>query len=143
MTEPKAILLVEDNDADVELAREALREVGRESRLAVARDGEEALRYVFGDGGGADGRLPSLVLLDLGLPGIGGLEVLKRLRADERTKLLPVVVLTNSNDEIDGVESYKLGCNSYLRKPSNFGEFIKSIGELTTYWLERNRIPKG
>lgn len=140
MTESNTILLVEDNPGDVELARQALRDLGREGRLDVARDGEEALRCVFG-GGGRPGVVPALVLLDLRLPGMSGLEVLRRLRADPRTKLVPIVVLTGSDDEIDVVESYQLGCNSYLRKPSSFGEFIKRIGELTNYWLERNQVP--
>jgi len=130
--EARTILLVEDNSGDVELARQALRDLGKEERLDVARDGEEALRRVFG-GGGRPGVVPTLVLLDLRLPGMSGLEVLKRLRGDPRTKLVPIVVLTGSDDEIDVVESYELGCNSYLRKPSNFGEFIKGIGDLTTY----------
>jgi two-component system, response regulator len=141
MSESKVILLVEDNPDDVELARQALKELGKEEKLVVARDGDEALRFVFGNDRGNGATIPSLILLDLKLPGMNGLEVLQHLRTDERTRLVPVVILTSSEEEVDVVEGYRLGCNSYLRKPSNFGEFIKSIGALTNYWLELNQAP--
>ncbi len=144
MKKPKVILLVEDNPDDIELARRALRKYTPDSEIVVAVDGAEALDYLFG-AGAYEGRdmsvMPSLILLDLKLPKIQGLEVLRRLRADKRTQLIPVVVLTASEDEEDLIESYDLGCNSYLRKPVNFAMFIENVGQVGRYWLRTNEPP--
>jgi two-component system response regulator len=133
----KSILLVEDNPDDEELTRVALRENNILNDLTVARDGPEALDYLLGD----DNALPQVVLLDLKLPKIDGLEVLRRLRANERTKLLPVVILTSSKEEQDLVEGYSLGANSYVRKPIDFGQFIGAVKQLELYWLVLNAPP--
>jgi two-component system response regulator len=138
------ILLVEDNADDEALTRRALQKNNLSNELAVARDGQEALDYLFGTGAhaGRDTRhMPQLVLLDLKLPKIDGLEVLRRLRADERTKLLPVVILTSSNEERDLVNGYSLGANSYVRKPVNFSEFLDAARQLGLYWLLLNQAP--
>ncbi len=144
MNKSKTILLVEDNAGDIELARRALSKYTSTSTLVVTRDGAEALDYLFG-AGDYEGRdmsvMPSLILLDLKLPKIGGLEVLRRVRADRRTVQIPVVILTLSEDEEDLIESYNLGCNSYLRKPSNFSKFIENVGRLGRYWLRMNEPP--
>lgn len=140
----KVILLVEDRSDDVALAERALRKADIVSTLVVVRDGADALDYVFATGAYA-GRDPSLtpqvILLDLKLPKISGLEVLKRLRADERTRLLPVVVLTSSKEERDLVESYKFGANSYVHKPVNFEQFAEAVRQLGQYWLILNEPP--
>ena len=130
------ILLVEDNADDEALTRRALQKNNVKNELLVAHDGQEALDLLFGGG-----RLPQLILLDLKLPKIDGLEVLRRLRADERTKLLPVVVLTSSNEERDLVRSYSLGANSYVRKPVDFNEFTEAARQLGLYWLLLNEAP--
>lgn len=138
------ILLVEDNPDDELLALRALRKSGVPNEVVVARDGVEALDYLFASGAheGAGSRaLPQLVLLDLKLPRIDGLEVLKRLRADSRTRLLPVVILTSSRERSDMLEGYGLGANSYVRKPVNFEQFIKAIEQLKLYWLVLNETP--
>lgn len=138
---PKTILLVEDNPGDVELARRALEEHGAADHLVVADDGVEALDYLFGTGS-YEGRdmsvMPSLILLDLKLPVIDGLEVLRRLRSDSRTATIPVVVLTSSDRESDLIESYELHCNSYLRKPMSFAGLLEAMGQLVSYWLRLN-----
>jgi two-component system, response regulator len=135
------ILLVEDNPDDVELTRRAFEKSHLANQLLVASDGQEALDYLFGTGahaGAAQREQPQLVLLDLKLPKIDGLEVLRRLRADARTQHLPVVVLTTSNEERDICQSYSLGCNSYIRKPVDFGEFFEAARQLGLYWLALN-----
>lgn len=138
------ILLVEDNPDDVELTRRALDESNVANKLVVVRDGVEALQYLFREGAyaGRDAAdLPEVVLLDLKLPKVDGLEVLRRIRADERTRLLPVVVLTSSNAERDIVESYALGANSYIRKPVEFERFVEATKTLGLYWLVLNELP--
>jgi two-component system response regulator len=137
----RIILLVEDNPDDVELTMRALRKNNIVNEVAVVCDGVEALDYLFATGKYAGRVLPELVLLDLKLPRIDGLEVLKRLRADERTKLIPVVILTSSKEESDLMSGYELGANSYIRKPIKFDEFVKVVGELGLYWLVLNEPP--
>jgi CheY-like chemotaxis protein len=140
----KIILLVEDNPDDELLAIRALEKNNIMNEVVVARDGAEALDYLFG-AGAYTGRdmsvMPQIILLDLKLPKIDGLEVLRRLRNDERTKLLPVVVLTSSKEERDLTESYSLGANSYIRKPVNFAQFTEAIRQLGLYWLVLNESP--
>ena len=140
----KVILLVEDNADDEELALLAFEKSNIANEVVVARDGEEALDYLFGTGTYA-GRdvsvLPQVVLLDLKLPKIDGLEVLKRLRADPRTRRLPIVILTSSREEQDLIESYDLGANSYVRKPVDFSRFAEAIHQLQMYWLVLNEPP--
>jgi two-component system response regulator len=140
----KVILLVEDNPDDVLLTLRALKKSNVLNKVVVARDGVEALDYLFGTGAyaGRDTSLmPQLVLLDLKLPKMDGLEVLRRLRASERTRLLPIVVLTSSDEEQDIVDSYKLGANSYIRKPVDFAQFIEAVRQLGLYWLVLNQGP--
>jgi two-component system, response regulator len=134
--EPKTILLVEDNADDEQLTLRAMRQSDIPNIIRVARDGAEALDKLFGEG---QDRLPDLVLLDLKLPKVNGLEVLKKLRSDPRTKTLPVVVLTSSDEERDIVESYELGANSYVRKPVDFDQFIDAVRQLGLYWLSMNK----
>ena len=131
------ILLVEDNPNDEALTRRALEKNAVGNPLVVAHDGVEALELLLGP----SAIKPSVVLLDLNLPRLGGLEVLEKLRADERTKRLPIVVLTTSREEHDLVCSYDLGANSYVRKPVSFEAFQKAIGQLSEYWLELNERP--
>jgi two-component system, response regulator len=140
----KAVLLVEDNPDDEALTLRAFRKNNLSNAIDVARSGAEALDYLFATGAYADRDikdLPQVVLLDLNLPKIGGLEVLRRLRADERTQALPVVVLTSSKEERDLVDSYRFGCNSYVRKPVNFDEFLDATLQLGLYWLILNEAP--
>ncbi len=140
----KIILLVEDNPDDELLTRRALEKNNISNQVVVARDGAEALDYLFGSGayaGRDTGVLPQVVLLDLRLPKIDGLEVLRRLRADGRTEILPVVVLTSSDEERDIVESYSLGANSYVRKPVDFEQFAQAVLQLGLYWLLLNEPP--
>ncbi len=140
----KTILLVEDNPDDEALTLRALRKNLILNEIMVARDGAEALDYLFGTGihDGRDTSIqPQLILLDLKLPKIDGLEVLKRLRADPRTALQPVAILTTSNEERDIVASYQLGANSYIRKPVDFDQFIESVRQLGLYWLVLNTAP--
>ena len=137
----KIILLVEDNPKDEALTLRALKKSGVANEVAVARDGVEALDYLFNTGTRPDGsraELPTVVLLDLKLPKIDGLEVLRRLRANERTKLLPVVILTSSIEEQDRIKGYDLGANSYVRKPVDFNEFAAAVHQLGLYWLVLN-----
>lgn len=139
----KAILLVEDNPDDETLTQRALSEKNIANELIVARDGAEALDFLLGESPDRGGRaeLPELVLLDLKLPKIDGLEVLRRLRRDERTRLLPIVILTCSKEETDLVESYRLGANSYIRKPVDFDQFSEAVHQLGLYWLVLNESP--
>ena len=138
------ILLVEDNPDDVDLTLRALKRNNIVNEVVLAGDGVEALDYLFGTGayaGRDTSATPRVVLLDLKLPKIDGLEVLRRLRSDERTKLLPIVVLTSSKEQQDLVESYSLGANSYVRKPVDFNQFVEAIRQLGLYWLVLNEPP--
>lgn len=137
------ILLVEDNPDDEALTLRALKKNNIKNQVVVARDGREALDYLFGEGmyAGRDTQVaPQVILLDLKLPKVDGFEVLRALRGDERTKLLPVVILTSSNEEKDRINGYGLGANSYVRKPVEFGEFIEAVKQLGLYWLILNQI---
>jgi CheY-like chemotaxis protein len=140
----KSILLVEDNPDDEALAIRALKRHHIGNEIIIAHDGVEALDYLFGTGlyaGRDTNTKPSVILLDLKLPRLNGLEVLRRLRSDERTRLLPVVVLTTSSEEQDMINSYSFGCNSYIRKPVDFIQFSEAIRQLGMYWLLMNEIP--
>lgn len=140
----KVILLVEDNPDDVKLTLRALKKSNILNEVVLAEDGVEALDYLFGTGKhtGRDTRVqPQLVLLDLKMPKLDGLEVLQRLRGDERTRLLPIVVLTTSSEDKDRIESYKLGANSYVRKPVDFDQFVEAVRQLGLYWLVLNEAP--
>jgi len=141
MMSEKVILLVEDNPDDEELTIRALKKNNIQNEVIVARDGVEALDYLFGTGkfAGRDiAKMPSVTLLDLKLPKLDGLEVLKRIRSDERTRFLPVVILTSSKEEQDLVNGYALGANSYIRKPVDFSQFIDAVRQLGLYWLLLN-----
>lgn len=144
MTRNGIILLVEDNPDDVELTLRAFERSKVANRVVVVRDGQDALDYLFATGAHA-GRGPDLtpevVLLDLKLPKVDGLEVLQRMRADPRTRRLPVVVLTSSNEEQDKVRSYDFGANSFVRKPVDFAQFIEAARQLGLYWLILNEPP--
>jgi two-component system response regulator len=140
------ILLVEDNPDDEALTLRALRKNRIANEVVVARDGAEALDYLFGTGahaGRGPGALPQVVLLDLKLPKVDGLEVLRRVRADPRARLLPVVILTSSKEDRDLVESYGRGANSYVRKPVDFAAFVEAVRQLGLYWLVLNEPPPG
>jgi two-component system, response regulator len=144
---PKIILLVEDNPSDVGLTRRALEKSHIANKLVVVEDGQEALDYLFaGDPltGLKMNELPALVLLDLKLPKVDGLQVLRRIRADEHTSRLPVVILTTSSEEDDVAQSYDLGANSYIRKPVDFKQFVEAVRHLGLYWLVMNEpaLPK-
>jgi two-component system response regulator len=142
MHKDKNILLVEDSAADEALTLRALKKANITSEVVVARDGAEALDYLFGaDSGEARRKLPELILLDLKLPKLDGHEVLKRIRADVRTQLLPVVILTTSVEDEDRLEGYRVGANSYVRKPVNFDEFSQAVLQLGIYWLVLNEQP--
>ena len=144
MNRNRIILLVEDNDDDIELTRRAFATSRVVNEIVVAKDGREALDYLFAEGAYADRRperLPQVVLLDLKLPMVDGLEVLKRMRADPRTRRLPVVVLTSSTEERDIVASYDLGANSFVQKPVDFAEFVEAAAQLGLYWLILNEAP--
>ena len=143
-TQSSIILLVEDNPDDEALTLRALRRANVGNEIVVMRDGAEALDYLFGTGawaGKAPDTLPQVVLLDLKLPKIDGLEVLRRIRADGRTRLLPVVILTSSSEERDRIEGYRLGANSYVRKPVDFVQFSEAVQQLGLYWLVLNQMP--
>jgi two-component system response regulator len=140
----KLILLVEDNPDDEALTVRALKKNKIMNEVVVARDGVQALDYLFGEGAhaGRDTReMPQLVLLDLKLPKVDGLGVLRRLRADDRTRLLPVVILTSSNEDKDRIDGYGLGANSYVRKPVDFDQFVAAVAQLGLYWLVLNEAP--
>ena len=142
----KVILLVEDNPDDAALTLRALKKNNIKNEVVVARDGVEALDYMHGTGtyaGRNVSELPQIVLLDLKLPKLDGLEVLKRMRADERTATQPVVVLTTSLEQQDVVSSYRYGANSYIRKPVNFDQFTDAVRQLGLYWLVMNVPPPG
>ena len=140
----KTILLVEDNPQDEALTLRALRRGNLVNRVDVARDGQQALDYLFKEGefaGREDHALPAVILLDIGLPRLSGLEVLERLRTDPRTSLLPVVILTSSDDDRDRLRSYENGANSFVRKPVNFADFAETVARLGVYWLATNEPP--
>ncbi|KQU81608.1 MULTISPECIES: response regulator [unclassified Rhizobacter] len=144
MSEQKAILLVEDNDDDVALTLRAFKRSHLMNPIDVARDGVDALDYLFARNAHAhraSHSLPTLVILDLKLPRLDGLGVLKAIRADERTRFLPVVILTSSKEEQDLISGYALGANSYVRKPVDFAEFIEAAKVLGFYWLMINELP--
>jgi CheY-like chemotaxis protein len=139
------ILVVEDNPQDLRLTQRALRAAGLANHIHVARDGEEALQFIFCEGPYAGRKIensPKVILLDLKLPKIDGLEVLQRIKSDPRTKMIPVVMLTSSKEQSDVVQSYKLGVNSYLVKPVNFESFAAAVKDLGLYWLLHNQAPK-
>ncbi len=145
VTNEVEILLVEDNPNDVELTLRALKKHNITNKVHVVKDGAEALEYIFATGAYAERDInhnPKVILLDLKLPKVDGLEVLRRIKSDERTKVIPVVVLTSSKEERDLVESYKLGANSYITKPVDFESFVKSVSELGLYWLLLNQPPR-
>lgn len=140
----RIVLLVEDNPDDEMLTLRSFKKNNIANKVVVVQDGADALNYLFGTGAYAGrelGDLPAVILLDLNLPKVSGLEVLRRIRADERTRLLPVVVLTSSKEEQDIINSYSLGANSYLRKPVDFEKFTKAVGQLGLYWLVLNELP--
>lgn len=144
MTQKNVLLLVEDNPDDEELTLLAFEQSAIANEVVVAHDGVEALDYLFSTGMYADRNpslMPALILLDLQLPRINGLEVLQRLRADPRTKLVPVVILTTSNEQQDLINSYSLGCNSYIRKPVDYDQFMTAVQQLGMYWLLINEAP--
>ncbi len=139
------VLLVEDNPDDLDMALRALRKAHLANRIQVARDGAEALEFIFGTGVHSGRKIengPKVILLDLKLPKIDGLEVLRRVKSDARTKMIPVVVLTSSKEQPDVVECYNLGVNSYIVKPVNFERFASAVAELGMYWLLLNHAPK-
>jgi two-component system response regulator len=139
---PAKILLVEDNPDDVALTMRALKSHNITNDVIVAQDGVQALDFLFGTQGDAGPEeLPAVVLLDLKLPKVNGMEVLQRIRSDERTRMLPVVILTSSDEERDVVHGYSLGANSYVRKPVDFVEFTRAAQQLGLYWLLMNRAP--
>jgi two-component system, response regulator len=133
----KTILLVEDNPDDEALTLRALTKNNIMNKVTVAHDGQQALDYFFAEGASAN-PLPAMVLLDLKLPKVDGLEVLRRIRADQRTRLQPIVILTSSKEEQDIVSGYRLGANSYIRKPVDFDQFVDAIRQLGLYWLVLN-----
>jgi CheY-like chemotaxis protein len=144
MSNNRKILLVEDNPDDVELTLRAFKKNNIINKIIVKRDGAEALDYFFGKDGVADkhnNALPIVILLDLKIPKKNGIEVLKKLKADERTKLIPIVILTSSKEPIDLLSCYKLGCNSYIRKPVDFSQFMEMVKQLGLYWLLINESP--
>jgi two-component system response regulator len=142
MTEPVELLLVEDNPNDVELALHVFKKHKLANHVKVVRDGVEALEFLFGDDGGVPcGSVPKVILLDLKLPKLDGKEVLRRVKADPRTKLIPVVVMTSSREERDLIACYELGVNSYIVKPVDFTQFTEVVRQLGMYWLLFNERP--
>ncbi len=142
--EDAEILLVEDNPNDVELTLRALQKQNLDNKVFVVRDGAEALDYIFATGSFASRKIearPRVVFLDLKLPKVDGIEVLRKIKSDERTRNVPVVMLTSSQEERDVTESYRLGVNSYIVKPVDFSSFAQAVGELGVYWNRLNRIP--
>ncbi len=142
----KTILLVEDNANDEELTLRALRKANIANEVFVARDGQEAVDFLFGTGqhaGREPPRMPAVVLLDLKLPKLNGIDVLQRIRADPRTRLIPVVVLTSSSEDEDMLRSYQSGANSYVRKPIEFSAFANAVTQLGMYWMLINQTPPG
>lgn len=142
----KMILLVEDNPDDEELTLRALRKAKVVNEIVVTRDGSEALEYLFGSGpyAGRDvSHMPTVVLLDLKLPKLNGIDVLKRMRADPRTQRVPVVVLTSSSEDEDMLRSYESGANSYVRKPVDFSAFVDAVTQTGIYWMLFNELPQG
>ena len=140
-----AILLVEDNPSDIGLTKRAFAKKSIANSLIVVQDGQEALDYLFCEGQYADRRTedrPAVILLDINLPKISGLAVLRRIREDERTALTPVIMLTTSKEEQDLVTSYRNGANSYIRKPVDFSQFLEAVGQLGMYWLILNETPQ-
>jgi two-component system, response regulator len=140
----KQILLVEDNEDDVILTKRALMKANVTNELKVARDGAEAVGYLFGNKSipsSEDNPCPNLILLDLKLPKIDGLEVLKRIRGNEKTCMCPVVILTSSQEQVDIIAGYKLGANSYIQKPVDFNKFVEAVRQLGLYWLVLNEPP--
>ena len=141
---PKTILLIEDNPSDIDLTKRALEKGRIANALVVASDGQEALDYLFGTGeyaGRDNSDFPALTLLDLKLPKVSGLDVLRRIRSDSRTRRMPVVILTSSREEQDIAAGYDLGVNSYIRKPIDFEHFVQSVAQLGLYWLVLNEEP--
>ncbi|MFA7278531.1 MAG: response regulator [Sterolibacterium sp.] len=141
---PSTVLLVEDNPQDEALTLRSLRKINLANIIDVVRDGQQALDYLFRQGEFADRggpAIPTLVLLDISLPRISGLNVLEKLRADPRTRLLPVVILTSSDEEKDKLKSYENGANSFVRKPLDFAEFAETVARLGVYWLATNEPP--
>jgi two-component system response regulator len=139
------ILLVEDTPEDLELALRALRKANLANHIQIARDGAEAMEFLFGEGAFKGRKVengPKVILLDLKLPKVDGMEVLRRVKSDPRTKAIPVVVLTSSKEQKDVVESYQLGVNSYIVKPVNFERFVAAVQDLGMYWLLLNQPPK-
>ncbi len=139
------ILLVEDNPNDAELALRALRKHNLANKIHLVKDGAEALEFIFGNGAYAGrniGNKPKVIFLDLKLPKVDGLEVLRKVKSDERTKTIPIVVLTSSHEERDMVESYKFGVNSYIVKPVDFDKFIQAVAQLGMYWMLLNKQPQ-
>lgn len=136
----KIILLIEDNPDDEALTLRALKKNNIMNEVRVARDGQEAVDYFFGEGAASNPE-PAVVLLDLKLPKVDGLEILRRIRADDRTKMQPVVILTSSREEQDVINGYRLGANSYIRKPVDFVQFMEAVKQLGLYWLVLNESP--
>jgi CheY-like chemotaxis protein len=139
------ILLVEDNQDDLDMALRSLRKANLTNQIQIVRDGAEALEFIFCQGSYAGRKFenpPKVILLDLKLPKIDGMEVLKRIKSDPRTKMIPVVILTSSKEQRDVIESYNLGVNSYIVKPVNFEQFAAAVRELGMYWLLHNQPPK-
>lgn len=138
MSDKKDILLVEDNLYDIKLIMKAFEKINLTTRVHVVYDGEEALNFIFSK---VDKKLPKLVLLDLKLPKISGLEVLKKIKSNQKTKFLPVVILTSSQEESDLIRSYDFGANSFIVKPVDFNKFVQAITEIGIYWTFLNKLP--
>jgi two-component system response regulator len=145
MSDPVEILIVEDNPQDLEMTQRALRRANLANRIEVARDGVEALDFIFCEGAHASRRIedtPKVVLLDIKLPKVDGIEVLRKIKSDPRTRAIPVIILTSSMEQKDIVESYRLGVNSYIVKPVHFESFVAAIQQLGMYWVLLNQPPK-